>query len=395
VNRRSFLASASAAAAANFGAAAALGRGDRDPARASATATAPATAPATALPTAPAPIEDDGLAWHDVREWGVEGRAFADTESYFDRLPGRAKGIVRDDVWNLSHHTTGMSARFDTDAPVIHVRYALASTSLAMSHMPATGVSGVDLYARDDAGRWRWLAANFPESARITSKLIDGVDPRLRAYHLNFPLYNGVKSLEIGVPRGATFQPTAPRTDRPLLFYGTSITRGACASRPGMSFVNLLGRRLDRQMLNFGFSGNGRTEVGVARFLAELDPAVFVLDCIPNTSADEITPRTVEVVRLLRAAHPKTPVLLLEDRTWANAPLVPRLQAYHAEKRAALRKAFEQLLSEGIALLFHQAGAKLVGADGDASVDGSHPSDLGMLRYADVLGPRLRQILGA
>jgi lysophospholipase L1-like esterase len=337
-----------------------------------------------------APAED--LVWHDVRDWGVEGRGFNDTESYFDRLPARAKGVVRDDVWNLSHHTAGMSVRFTADAPAIHVRYVVTNRELAMTHMPATGVSGLDLYVKRDDG-WRWLATHHPREQSMTAELTHDVPPGANAYAINLPLYNGVKSFEIGIPKSAatTFVPVARRA-KPLLFYGTSITQGGCASRPGMAFVSILGRRLDRPVLNFGFSGNGRTEIEVARFLAELDPAVFVIDCVANTTAEDIAARTGPLVKLLRHAHERTPILLVEDRTWANAAHVPRLQEYHREKRAALRRVYESI-ADDVGRLYYHPGDDLLGHDGEATVDGSHPSDLGMMRYADALEPQLRKLI--
>ena len=110
-------------------------------------------------------LQTDNVQWHDVREWGVEGRGFADTEKYFDRLPARAKGVVRDAVWNLSRHSSGMMVRFQTDATEIHAEYGVTSKNLAMPHMPATGVSGLDLYAKDNNGNWRWVAVTRPSRA--------------------------------------------------------------------------------------------------------------------------------------------------------------------------------------------------------------------------------------
>jgi hypothetical protein len=193
---------------------------------------------------------------------------FDDTESYFDRLPARAKGVVRDAVWDLSRHSTSMSVRFDTDADAIYARYDLTTPRIAMPHMPATGVSGLDLYGRL-GDRWQWVGITKPSAQHVEEPLAEKLASGRRAYVVYLPLYNGVKSLEIGVSKGATFTPTPPRKDKPVLFYGTSITHGACASRTGMCFVNILGRRLDRPMLNFGFSGNGKMEVEVAKFLAE------------------------------------------------------------------------------------------------------------------------------
>ncbi|MDQ3439864.1 MAG: SGNH/GDSL hydrolase family protein, partial [Planctomycetota bacterium] len=335
----------------------------------------------------------DDVVWHDVRDWGVEGRGFDDTESYFDRLPSRAKDVVRKEVWNLSRDSSGMSADFEADADAIYVRYELNRPRIAMPHMPATGVSGVDLYGRM-SDRWRWLQVTRPETVNVTAPLVTRLAPGRRAYRAYLPLYNGVKSFEIGVPKGATLSPIAPRNDKPICFYGTSITHGACASRPGMSFVNLLGRRLNRSMLNFGFSGNGRMELEVGRFLAELDPAVYVIDCVANTPPEQITQRTGPLVKLLRNVHPSTPILLLEQRAWANHPLVPHQAQSHAEKCAALRAAFDALIAQGVTNLHYRTGGdELIGADGEGTTDGSHPNDLGMMRYADALEPSLRALL--
>jgi lysophospholipase L1-like esterase len=342
---------------------------------------------ATTLPAIP-----DDLAWHDVRDWGLEGRAFDDTASYFDRLPKRAKDVVRPEVWGLSHHTAGMSARFRGKTDAIYVRYEVTNSALAMPHMPATGVSGVDLYATLD-GKWHWLATHSPREAKIAARLIGSLDGGSREYQLNFPLYNGVKSMEIGVPKGATFEPISPRKEKPILFYGTSITQGGCASRSGMAFVEILGRRLNRPMLNFGFSGNGRTEIEVAQFLAEVDASIFVLDCIANMGLLPVTERTEAVVKLLREKRPDMPILLLEPRLLCAAPFIAENRETHAKKCAELRRAYDNLTSAGVKHLHYRKGDDVIGSDGEGTVDGSHPTDLGMVRYADALEPDLRKIL--
>jgi lysophospholipase L1-like esterase len=346
-------------------------------------------APATKPNTVPADV-----AWHDVRDWGVEGRGFADTDNYFDRLPARAKGVVRDAVWDLSRDASGMSTRFVTDATDIYLRYAILKPRLAMAHMPASGVSGLDIYGQTDDRKWQWLASHRPSEQTFTGEFQKGIAPGRRTYLVNLPLYNGVKSLEIGIPKGASFEPVAPRREKPILFHGTSITQGGCASRPGMSFVNILGRRLDRPVLNLGFSGNGKMELEVARFLAELDPAVFVFDCVANTEADQIAERAVPFVKLLRQAHPKMPILIMDERAWANSPLVPELGQRHKDRSAAIRRAYDDLVAVGEKNLAFRT-AVFLGEDGEATVDGSHPTDLGMVRYADAIEPDLKKLLGS
>lgn len=351
----------------------------------------PPPAPEAAdAPDAPA---EPAIAWHDVTDWGIEGRGFDDTASYFDRLPARAQSIVREKVWELSRHSTGMAVRFTTDATRIDVDYTLIKDSLDMSHMPATGVSGVDLYAKQD-GKWRWVSVVKPRENPVQTTLVEDLAPGQREYMLYLPLYNGVKSLTIGVPEGAAFQGLAPRDTQPILFYGTSITHGACASRPGMAFVNILGRRLDRPMLNFGFSGNGKMETEVATLLAELDPAVLVLDCMANTPGKEVEARSYDVVKLWREQRPDTPIVMIESRSWSSSDLVKGREAIHEMKRAAMHRTYERLKAEGVEGLFYIKGKPLLGDDHEATTDGSHPSDLGMMRYADALEPVLRDALG-
>ncbi len=339
------------------------------------------------------PKVEDGLAWHDVREWGVEGRGWSDTRRYFDRLPAKAEGVVRPPVWSLSRHSAGMCVRFEADATAISARYTLLSRNLAMPHMPATGVSGLDLYARDDQGGWRWLAVARPSSQTVKVELASGIPPGRRAYLLYLPLYNGVESLEVGVPAEAAFKPLAPREEKPIVYYGTSIAHGACASRPGMAFPAILGRRLDRPVVNLGFSGNGRMDPEVVDLLAELDAAVYCIDCLPNMTGPGVAERTEPLVRRLRQSRPNTPIVLIEDRTYTNAWLLPSQRERHAASRAALRAAYEHLRADGVAGVHYVEGKDLLGDDDEGATDGSHPSDLGMMRMADALETVLRPLL--
>lgn len=341
----------------------------------------------------------EGVAWFDVQKWGVEGKGWDDTARYFDRLPSKAEGKVRKQVWDLSRHSAGMLVRFETDATEIHTRYRLLSSRLAMPHMPATGVSGLDLYARDEQGHDRWLAVTRPTSQEVNVQLAGDIDApadgKRRLYTLYLPLYNGVESLEIGVPEGQDFHAISPRDEKPVVFYGTSIMHGACASRPGMSISGILGRRLDRPVINLGFSGNGRLEAEVGELLCELDPAVYVIDCLPNVGAAEVRQRAEPLVQQLRAARPETPILLVEDRSYTNAPFRRSARERNSGSRAAFQAAYENLKAAGVKNLHYLEGAHLLGDDGEAATDGSHPSDLGMMRYADAYEPVLKSISNA
>src|SRR5436190_12193153 len=337
-----------------------------------------------------------GVHWYDVRALGVEGQGWTDTKAPFDRLPAKAEKTARPPVWGLSRNSTGLCVRFVTDATTIHARWTLTSKNLAMPHMPATGVSGLDLYVKTDKGKWQWVANGRPTAETNTQQLASGLTPGEKEYLLYFPLYNGVSEVEIGLPKGTTLKKADPRPadkQAPIVFYGTSITQGGCASRPGMVHTAILGRKFDRPVINLGFSGNGTLDLDIAALMGELDAAVFVLDCLPNLSAAQVAERTEPFVKALRKAKPTTPILLVEDRTYANAPALPSLAKRNADSRAAYKKAFDALVAAGDKNLHYLTGDKLIGDDGEGTVDGSHPTDLGFLRQADAFAEVLRPIL--
>ena len=338
------------------------------------------------------------IEWTDGRTLGVEGQGWRDTKAPFDRFPARAEGKVRDDVWNLSRHSAGMHVRFITDARNIHARWAVTSSNLAMPHMAATGVSGLDLYVKTEKGEWRWLAVGKPTGQTNNQTLVSNLPPGRREYLLYLPLYNGTRFLEIGVTDGATLKKASlwgARPVKPIVFYGTSILHGACASRPGMVHSAILGRRFHSPTINLGFSGNGKMEPEVADLLAELDPSVYVLDCLPNMDAKEVTERVEPFVRKLRVAHPATPIVLVEDRSYADSFLVASKRERNDSSRAALKAAYDRLRQAGVQELHYLKGANLLGDGGEGTVDSSHPNDLGFMRQADahaaVLAPILKK----
>jgi len=350
-----------------------------------------------AQPKSPGEPKDDGLDWYDVEDWGIEGRGWPAKAMahYYDRLPAKAEGIVRDTVWNLSRHSAGMLTHFDTDATAISVRYSLLNKNLAMAHMPATGVSGIDLYARDENGHPRWVSVFRPTGgADQGGSLVSGIDPGKRRFTAYLPLYNGVNKLEFGVPRGSYFEGVGPRPDKPVVYYGTSITHGACASRPGMPHPAILERRLGKPGINLGFSGNGKMELEVAALLGEIDASAYVIDCLPNVSAEIVAANTGPLVRLLRTLRPDTPIVLVEDRTYASAWIKQSSRERHRDSRAALVRAYDALIKGGARDLYYVSGDDLLGDDDEATTDGSHPNDLGFMRQADAIEPVLREALG-
>ncbi len=206
-------------------------------------------------------------------------------------------------------------------------------------------------------------------------------------------MYNGVAKLEIGIPAEAKCDPPAPRPQhmKPMVFYGTSIVQGSAASRPGMAYPAILGRRLDNPILNLGFSGNAVCEPEVATLLAELDPAVYVIDPLPNMNADGVAKRMPNFLEKIREAHPKTPIVLIENTEMGDAPVNPSRRGGYVKANAELRKIFEQRLKAGDKKIFYVRGEKLLGSDGEGTVDRVHPTDLGFMRMADEIEPVLKR----
>lgn len=178
----------------------------------------------------------------------IEGRGWQQNElaAPYDRLPQKMEQLVRPPVWGLSHNTAGEYINFKTNATTIVIRYKVAGNQ-AMPHMPATGVSGVDLYAKDQNGKWQWARGGYRFGDTIEYRFnnlpLFAVKAMCRLY---LPLYNTVTWMNIGVPSDAEFAVLPASKEKPVVLYGTSIMQGACASRPGLAWPNILGRKLNK-----------------------------------------------------------------------------------------------------------------------------------------------------
>lgn len=320
--------------------------------------------------------------WFDCKKLDLEGKGWTNTKAYYDRLPAKAEGVVRGPVWGLSHNTSGMLYRFKTNSKTFSVRWSVLSKKLAMSHMSAKGVSGVDLYARTKGGKWRYV-----RSKNIAMSIDNQMDMYIRQFDefmLYLPLYNGITKIEIGLDNGSTLS-TLEETRKQVVFYGSSITQGACASRAGMSYTAMVGRKDDVEVINLGFSGNGKMEPELSDLLCELSPDMFVLDCLWNISADMAKELYEPFVRKLAAKYPNKPILIAEDCNVAG--ISP------TDKGKVANAVYKKLKAEGIGNLHYISNKGMQGDDGEATVDGTHPNDLGMMRMANVFAPKVAEIL--
>lgn len=328
----------------------------------------------------------------------VRGQAWqSELKGTYHRLPERAKEIVRKPVWDLSRSSAGLSVVFRSNAPEIIVRYGVTG-GFSMAHMPSTGKSGVDLYATDANGRLRWCAAKYAFGDTITyrySRLSYATDPAHGyEYQLFLPPYNEVKWMEIGAPEGYTLRFLPASQEKPIVLYGTSIAQGACASRPGMVFGNIINRELQHPVVNLGFSGNGQMEPEVFDFLAEIDAQLFILDNMPNMNDDRtgyIYQRATDGIRKLRQKS-DAPILLVEHNGYANEFSSLEAEDSYRKTNQELRRVYRDLQAEGISRLYYLTKEE-IGFTQDATVEAIHPSDLGMQIYADAYIPKIKEIL--
>jgi len=350
--------------------------------------------------------DDTAISWWnpaDSSSFVIEGQAWPDkVASTYHRLPKQAEGVVREWVWNLGKHSAGLSIRFRSDAESITVRYKVKGNH-AMPHMPATGVSGVDLYGKTSDGDWRWYRGKYSFADTIQYRY-SNIDPKEkyhnkgREYQLYLPLYNEVEWLEIGVPEDAVLESLPLRLEKPVVVYGTSIAQGGCASRPGMAWTSILGRKLDRPLINLAFSGNGRMEEEVINFITEIDAKIFVLDCLPNLGAtkdrslDEVRQLLISGVKQIRTKRPSTPILLVEHDGYSDGAVdADRYKTYTDLNRIA-KEAFAQLQSEGVRDI-HLLTKEELNLSMESFVDGTHPTDLGMVEYAVAYEKKVRQVI--
>lgn len=334
----------------------------------------------------------------------VEGQAWSnEVKSPYDRLPARMEYKVRKAVWQLSENSAGLLIRFRSNATNIKVRYTTTNKNYDMPHMSATGVSGLDLYALNCNGEVSWCRGSydFSDTIQYAFNALNASEQYHKhghEYRLYLPLYNSVKWIEISVPSDAEFVPLPARIEKPIVAYGTSITQGACASRPGMAWTAILGRKLDRPVINLGFSGNGQLEDALINAMTEIDAKIYVLDCMPNLteaakfSRDSIVSRICKSVHQLQAARPQVPILLTEHEGYADALITDKRRTDYQRTNEATKLAFQKLINDGVKNLYLLTKEE-INQPLDFSVDGTHPTDLGMQRYADAYELKIRTII--
>ena len=339
------------------------------------------------------------LLWREAFEvpFRLGGFPWFARDRVYRRLPVLPAGQIRDAVSELADCPAGGQVSFQSDTRHLAMRVKLAGPA-NMNHMPATGQCGFDLYL-GEPGRQRYhnTARYDIRETGYEVELFEHPDAALRTFTLNFPLYQGVKEVQIGLsPEACVQAPPAWSDERPIIIYGTSITQGGCASRPGLAYTNIASRALNREIVNLGFSGNGCGDPEVLRLMAEIPrPGLWVLDYDANAgSQDELRQSLPAAIKALRAARTDVPILVVSRIVWAR-DFSHAESARNREIRAEIqRKAVAAARAVGDPCIHFLDGGLLLGPDADeCTVDGVHPNDIGFLQIARALVPELQRLV--
>jgi lysophospholipase L1-like esterase len=311
------------------------------------------------------------------------------------RFPHELQGRVSDDLWGCSLQTSGARLRFasDTTALGIAVDYTPYDPQMGMNNMHRIGQAGVDLYAD---GRF-WMTV-FPEAdATIEKSFFSGAAKQMRQFTIYLPIYHHVAVRHLQFDDDAILLPPAPfAIPKPVVFYGTSITQGGCASRPGLSYQAMLSRELNLDFVNLGFSGLGKGEPEVAQALAQLDASCYVLDYGQNNpTVEDFASVYSPFLAAIRAARPDTPILLTTPIHYTSELWNAEFRAFQERRRDVVRAAYRAGIAAGDTRIWLVEGYDLLSpADGDGQVDGGHPNDIGFVHMAQGLKRPLRRALG-
>ncbi|MTW84364.1 hypothetical protein F3157_01610 [Virgibacillus dakarensis] len=343
--------------------------------------------------------QGEKIRWYNPKEspFQLSGFAWFQQEKLYRRLPKELMVGFPKRVNELANCTSGGQIRFKTNSKKLKVKVKLSGKA-SMGHMPATGQCGFDIYI-GAPGKQQYMKTAIPslnenvyESALMDST---GTFSEMREITMNFPLYQGVEEVLIGLEHGSSVGvPTPYLSDKKILLYGTSITQGACASRPGMSYTNILSRRFQLEFINLGFSGSGKGEKEVALTIREIEkPACLVIDYEANVTAKQYEATLVPFIELYREYHPLVPIIVM-----SRIPYTSDMNSLKNEEFMKRRDHSQFTVAEfqrsGDQRITFIDGLRLLGEKWhECTVEGVHPNDFGFMKMADGIEGVLRSSL--
>ncbi len=310
----------------------------------------------------------------------------ADSESTFYRMPMDIASGINEGVSLLNTNCAGGRIRFKTNSSYIAVKAVMGNVCRA-PHFSLTGTTGFDLYSGLEH------ITTFQPADDIDGEMFGEYDfgkSEFREYTLNLSLYSDVKRLYIILDKDAVLEePTPYRNKKPVVFYGSSITQGGCASRPGNSYSAILSRRLNMDYINLGFSGSARGEKEAAEYIAGLDMCAFVFDYDHNApSAEHLIETHESFFKIIRKAHPEMPIICMTEPypcfpDYKERKNVIEKTVIHAREAGDKNVYFIDMTD-----YFEKAGIL-----NEATVDRCHPNDLGFHFMAEAVEKILKKVL--
>ncbi|MCH5345857.1 MAG: SGNH/GDSL hydrolase family protein [Muribaculaceae bacterium] len=338
----------------------------------------------------------------------IINKGWDETSGPYTRLPAEMKDSVRSTLWDCAVCSAGVGVRFATNSTAVGVKYKLLK-GFSMPHMAFTGIKGTDLYIHHDGepqfegdSGWRHVNTNRPAMTadrKDNDKVyVENMDSTMKEFMIYLPLYDGVEELYVMIDSGAVITPGSEELILPtrrIVAYGTSILQGGCASRAGMASTNMISRSLNAEVINLGFSGEGKMDFEMARAMASIkDVDLYLLDPVPNCTQMMLDTITYDFVKILRTLRPEVPIVMLEGPIYPYARYDSFFNSYLPAKNREFRKNYELLKAENPENLYYVDSVNLDGVEDDGTVDGIHLTDLGFKYYADKLTPIIREILG-
>lgn len=320
----------------------------------------------------------------------LTGQAFP-LQNSFHRIDTAAHSNFPKAVKKLLTHSSGLAVCFKTRSPRIAAKWCVTNYKSGNNITPIVN-KGVDLYIRRD-GIWEFAGVGRPDAVCNEFVIAQNMDNAEKECMLYLPLYDEVKSLSVGVDSGYQIISGKDPFTKRVAVYGSSVTQGASASRPGMAYPARLSREMGINFMNLGLSGNGKMEKEVADMVADIQADAFVLDCFANPSPEQIAERTAYLVKTIRAKHPDAPIIMIQSifRETGNFNL-PVREMVHRQNENTLKE-YQKLKQAGIKNLYLIAGDDLLGKDHEGTTDGTHPNDLGFDRMLQVIRPEMVRIL--
>ncbi len=336
-------------------------------------------------------VERENLVYYNCLEklFKIYGLMVPEGErDYFVRMPEETAKDVSESVYNLNKHTTGGRVRFKTNSDFIAIHADMHMIG-KMPHFALTGSAGFDLYETID-GKQTYIGTFVPPFSIKTGyeSIIELQDSREREITINFPLYSTIKSLFIGLNKDAYISESNTYTyEKPVVYYGSSITQGGCVSRPGNAYESVISRRLDCNFINLGFSGSARGEDCIAEYISGLDMSVFVYDYDYNAPTTEDLKNTHEkMFKCIRKAQPDLPIIMVSR---------PNREPENGERFAVIENTYNNAIAAGDKNVYIIDGRKIMDPIGDngGTVDGCHPNDLGFYFMAEAIGAVVEKVL--